>query len=132
MKKLILPAALAALCACATAKLDEIQVGPWFAPRDWREVEVFYSREDTRKPWGGIGIIHGPRVSSAAGAGEMERMKLQARRQAAAMGADGIIIAVDQAESGPAMGQYVEPEIFLSALAIKYVVNVSTASIIKD
>lgn len=132
MRKLLLPAALAALCACATAKLDEIQVGPWFAPRDWREVEVFSSREETRRPWGGIGIIHGPRVSSASGQREMERMKTQARRQAAAMGADAVIIAVDQADSGPAMGQYVEPEMYLSALAIKYVVNVSTADIVRD
>lgn len=126
MKKPLLAAALLALGACATAKLDVIQVGPWFAPRDWREVEVFTSREQTGRPWGGIAIIHSPRVSAETGQGRLERMKEQARRQAAAIGADGVILAVDSAATGPSMGVYQEPELFLSALAIKYVAEVST------
>jgi hypothetical protein len=126
LKLKLLPAALLALCACASAKLDIIQVGPWFAPRDWREVEVFSSREQTGRPWGGIAIIHGPRVSAETGQGRLERMKEQARRQAAAIGADGVIIAVDSVPTGPSMGVYQEPELFLSALAIKYVADVST------
>lgn len=126
MKKPLLAAALLALGACATAKLDVIQVGPWFAPRDWREVEVFTSREQTGRPWGGIAIIHSPRVSAETGQGRLERMKEQARRQAAAIGADGVILAVDSVATGPSMGVYQEPELFLSALAIKYVAEVST------
>lgn len=126
MKKPLLAAALLALGACATAKLDVIQVGPWFAPKDWREVEVFTSREQTSRPWGGIAIIHSPRVSAETGQGRLERMKDQARRQAAAIGADGVILAVDSVATGPSMGVYQEPELFLSALAIKYVAEVST------
>lgn len=128
MNKLFPAAALLALCGCASARLDVIQVGPWFAPRDWREVEVFGSREQTVRPWGGIAIIHSPRVSAETGQGRLERMKEQARRQAAAIGADGVIMAVDSVATGPSMGVYQEPELFLSALAIKYVAEVSTAA----
>ncbi len=121
-------ALLLAACACASRRLDIIQVGPWFGPRDWREVEVFTSREQTVRPWGGIAIIHSPRVSAASGQASLERMKRQARRQAAEIGADAVIMAVDSATAGPQMGVYEEPELYLSALAIKYVAEVSTAA----
>lgn len=117
-----------AACACASSKLDVIQVGPWFEPRDWREVEVFLSRSETTRPWGGIGIIHSPRVGAASGQAKLESLKARARRQAAEMGADAVIISVDSASSGPQMGVYEEPELFVSALAIKYVTAVSTPS----
>lgn len=125
-KTAVVPAALLALCACASAKLDIIQVGPWFPARDWREVEVFASREATRAPWGGIGIIHSPRLSARAGAAKAEGLKLKARKAAADMGADGVIISLDAVESGVQMGVYQEPEVYISALAIKYVTAVST------
>lgn len=115
-----------AACACASSKLDVIQVGPWFEPRDWREVEVFLSRSETTRPWGGIGIIHSPRVGAASGQAKLDSLKARARRQAAEMGADAVIISVDSASSGPQMGVYEEPELFVSALAIKYVTAVST------
>ena len=51
-------ALLLAACACAPSRLDMIQVGPWFGARDWREVEVFSSRSQTSRPWGGIAVIH--------------------------------------------------------------------------
>lgn len=126
MSRLFLAAALLGLCACASVRLDVIQVGPWFAPKDWREVEVFSSREQTSRPWGGIAIIHSPRVSAETGQGRLERIKEQARRQAADIGADGVIMSVDSVATGPSMGVYQEPELFLSALAIKYVAEVST------
>jgi hypothetical protein len=128
MRAAVVLPALLALGACASAKLDVIQVGPWFASRDWREVEVFSSRNETRLPWGAIAIIHGERVSAAAGAELMEKLKLQARKKAAAAGADGVIITVNPALTGPQMGVYQEPEVYLSALAIKYVTAVSTPS----
>jgi len=126
LKSAVISAALLALCACATTKLDIIQVGPWFPARDWREVEVFTSREATRAPWGGIGIIHGPRLSARAGGAKTEGLKLRARKAAADMGADGVIITLDSVESGPQMGVYQEPEVYVSALAIKYVTTAST------
>ncbi|MDD5208523.1 MAG: hypothetical protein PHV36_03990 [Elusimicrobiales bacterium] len=116
-------------CACASAKLDVIQVGPWFAPRDWRKVEVYSSRGETSAPWGGIAIIHSERVSAKTGEAALEGLKLQARKKAAELGADGVILTVDSAPSGPQMGVYQEPEIFLSALAIKYVTEVSTSPV---
>ena len=115
-------------CACASVKLDVIQVGPWFAPRDWREVEVFASRGETRAPWGGIAIIHSERLSAETGPKSLEKLKLRARQQAARTGADGVIITLDSASAGPQMGVYQEPELYLSALAIKYVTAVSTPS----
>ncbi len=117
---------LLALCACAAARLDVIQVGPWFPARSWKDVAVYRSREEVRVPWGAIGIIHGPHVSAETGDRELEKMKLQARKQAAAMGADGVIVTVDSAVSGPDMGVYQEPEVFVSALAVKYVTEDST------
>lgn len=117
---------LLAACACASAKLDVIQVGPWFPPRDWRDVAVYGSRSETDRPWGGIAILHGPRIPAAGGESEIEKMKTRARKQAAAIGADAVILTVDSASSGPQMGVYEEPEIYLSALAIKYVTESST------
>ncbi|OIO03216.1 MAG: hypothetical protein COX65_00685 [Elusimicrobia bacterium CG_4_10_14_0_2_um_filter_56_8] len=117
-----------ALGACASARLDVIQVGPWFAPRDWREVRVFSSRGETPFPWGGIAIIHSERVSAEGGESRLERLKIQARKRAAKIGADGLILTVDSAPGGPQMGVYQEPELYLSALAIKYVTAVSTSS----
>ncbi len=121
----VLPALLF-FCACAAARLDVIQVGPWFPPRDWREVEVFSSRGETRVPWGGIAIIHSERVGAKAGAEKLESLKLEARKKAAELGADALIMAVDAVPTGPEMGVYQEPEVYLSALAIKYVTAVST------
>lgn len=112
--------------ACAAARLDVIQTGPWFPARDWREVEVFSSRERTRAPWGAIAIIHSPRVKAAGSERELARMKVQVRREAAAIGADGVILAVDSPDAGPQLGQYQEPEVFISALAFKYVATAST------
>lgn len=117
---------LLAACACATARLDVIQVGPWFAPRPVREVEMLASREQVVCPWGGIAIFHGPRVPAAGGEARLEAMKLQARRQAASIGADAVILTVDSASSGPQLGVYEEPELYLSGLAIKYVTDAST------
>jgi len=118
--------ALLSACACASSRLDVIQVGPWFEPRPWREVAVYNSRAEAVRPWGGIAIIHSPRVSASTGQARLEALKAQARRQAAAIGADAVILAVDSAASGPQMGVYEEPELFLSALAIKYVTEAST------
>jgi hypothetical protein len=128
MRSAVILTALLALAACASTKLDVIQVGPWFQARDWREVEVFSSREATRAPWGGIGIIHSPRLSAQTGEGTLNNLKLKARKAAASMGADGVIITVDSGETGPQMGVYQEPEIYVSALAIKYVTASSTAA----
>ena len=66
------------------------------------------------------------RASAAAGEAKLEQLKKQARREAAGVGADAVIIAVDSASAGPQMGVYEEPELFLSALAIKYVTAAST------
>ena len=117
---------LLALCACASVKIDAIQVGPWFTARDWREVEVFASREDTRRPWGGIGIIHAPPMSAQTPKDRLEKITLAARKSAASMGADGVIITLSPVPAAPQMGEFQEPEIYLSALAIKYVTTVST------
>jgi hypothetical protein len=117
---------LLALCACASVKIDTIQVGPWFAARDWREVEVFASREETRRPWGGIGVIHGPLMSARTPEDSLKRIELAARKSAAAMGADGVIVTINSAQASPQIGEFQEPEIYLSALAIKYVTTVST------
>lgn len=113
-------------CSCATSRLDVIQVGPWFAPRPAREVEVFSSREETRGQWGGIGIIHGPRVPP--GSKEIREHQLEARAAAARMGADGVILIVEPAADDNRLDVNQEPEVYLSGLAIKYAANASTAA----
>lgn len=124
---IFLGAALALLAACAASRPDIIQVGPWFAPRPPEEVELFSSRNDTKKPWGAIAIIHSDRFPAgdkrAVAAG-----KKQARRLAAEVGADGLILAEEEVRQEPGLGNYQEPEVFISALAFKYAVNASTAA----
>ena len=106
------------LCACAPTQLDIIQVGPWFAPRPAHEVAVFSSREETRVPWGAIGIIHGPRLP--AGSQKIAGQKIKARAAAARMGADGLILVVKPASEDNSLDVRQEPEVFLSGFAIKY------------
>jgi hypothetical protein len=126
MRRAAAAALLLAACACASVKLDVIQVGPWFKPRSLRDVEVFTSRAQTRRPWGGIAIIHSSRIPARNSQARMEKITLQARKRAAEMGADAVIITMDSVSPGPQMGVYEDPEIFLSALAIKYVTAIST------
>ena len=115
------------LCGgCASGRLDIIQVGPWSAPRSWKQTPVFTSREQTTRPWGGVAIIHSDRIPANDSA-NIEQKKLKARKMAAEIGADAIIIAMEPVASGPEMGVYQTPEVYLSALAIKYVASVSTA-----
>ena len=102
-----LGAALALLTACAASRPDIIQVGPWFAPKSPEQVEVFSSRNETRQPWGAIAIIHSARFP-------------------AGIGADGLIVVEETVNQEPGLGNYQEPEVFVSALAFKYAANVST------
>ena len=127
MRAAFLPALLLPfLCACAASRLDVIQVGPWFPAADWRRVEVFSSRSEVLRPWGAIAIIHSPHVSAESGKARLEKMKTGTRKAAADMGADAVLITVDSAVDAPGMGVYQEPELYLSALAIKYVTTFST------
>ncbi len=121
-------ALLLAACACYSSKLDVIQVGPWFAPRDWRSVQVFTSRDQAARPWGGIAIIHASHIPASADTSSLEKLERQARRRAAAIGADAVIITFNDVPAGDDMGVVQEPERYLSALAIKYVTAVSTGT----
>ncbi|MEI7528585.1 MAG: hypothetical protein WCK76_06545 [Elusimicrobiota bacterium] len=115
-----------ALCACAPSRLDTIQVGPWFPARPAREVQVFSSREQTRRQWGAIGIIHGPRVP--AGSKEIEKHKREALKAAAKMGADGLILVVETGVQDDRLDVRQDPENFVTGLAIKYAANTSTSA----
>ena len=128
MRRVALFAALLLASACAASSPDIIQVGPWFSARSAADVQVFYSRDQIAKPWGAIAIIHSERVGARSSEEKLEGLKLQARKSAAGLGADAVIMTVDSAPSGPEMGVYQEPELYLSALAIKYVTEVSTPS----
>ena len=115
-------AALAAvpLCSCASVRLDTIQVGPWFGARPVSEVAVFASRTETKRPWGAIGIIHGPRVAASDGK-KIEACRRQAAEEAARMGADGLILTVEAASDDGQLEVRSDPEVFVSGLAIRYV-----------
>ncbi|HAH30900.1 MAG TPA: hypothetical protein DCL44_01140 [Elusimicrobia bacterium] len=127
LKTIVLAAGLSLFAACAVSRPDIIQVGPWSEPRSWKQVPVLISREQITRPWGGVAIIHSKRIP-AGDSNTIERQKFKARKMAAKIGADAIIITVGEVPSGPELGVYQEPEIYLSALAIKYVTSVSTAT----
>ena len=112
--------------ACAASRPDIIQVGPWFPARSSVDVQVFSSKEETLKPWGAIAIIHSARFPVDDKAG-LNRQKKMARKMAAGIGADGVIIAEQTDMVTAQLGVYQEPETFISALAFKYVANISTA-----
>jgi len=113
--------------ACAASKPDIIQVGPWFPARSSSEVALFSSKEETTRPWGAIAIIHSERYPADDKSG-LDRQKKLARKMAAGIGADGLIIS-EQTDMGDAsLGVYHAPETFISALAFKYATNISTAA----
>ncbi len=115
------------LAACAASKPDLIQVGPWFPAISADAVQIFSSKEETTRPWGAIAIIHSERFPTDDKSG-LDRQKKMARKMAAGIGADGLIIA-EQTDMGTSqLGVYQEPETFISALAIKYVTDISTAA----
>lgn len=121
-------AALALIAACASSRPDIIQVGPWFDPKPPEAVELFVSRDDTRQPWGAIAIIHSAHYP-AGDSRAIEGVKKRARKMAAEIGADGLIVAVEPvSQDAVDLGVRQDPEVFISALAFKYAANVSTAA----
>lgn len=128
MKKFIV-LALFPLFSCALDKLDIIQVGPWFSPRNWKEIEFYSSKEQTTKPWGAIAIIHGPRTNKSDNNRILKQIK-QAKKEAARIGADAIIlIKVPVArDDRPLLCEEDKNLVFISAIAIKYVDEVSTTT----
>ncbi len=121
---------LTTLSACASPKVDVIQVGPWFQPRHWKQVEVFSSKEETRKPWGAIAVMHGERISGRD-ARAFERHRKKARQLAADIGADGIIVmpeAVNDTASPGSPWEGAVGLVVLTGVALKYAENVSTGT----
>ncbi|HOW88662.1 MAG TPA: hypothetical protein PL037_00145 [Elusimicrobiales bacterium] len=119
---------LAALCCAACSpKPDIIQVGPWFPPKSVRDVPVFSSREETSRPWGAIAIIHSERFPADDRSALDGQMRL-ARKLAAGAGADGVIIAEEAVTEEPGLNGVRPPEAFISALAFKYVTDISTST----
>lgn len=128
MKKFIIPA-LFLLFSCAFDKIDIIQVGPWFSPKHWKEIEVYSSKEQTTKPWGAIAIIHGPRTNSADRNRISKQIK-QAKKEAARIGADAVIL-IEQTvarDDRPLLSKDDLNLVFISGIAIKYVDEVSTTT----
>jgi len=111
---------------CSASNPDIIQVGPWFPSKPSAEVQVLSSREQILKPWGAIAVIHGGKFP-AEDKSAIESQKKKARKLAAGIGADGIIITEETTTSDSRLGVYQEPENYISALAFKYVTDVSTA-----
>jgi len=126
LRVISLTAGLALFSACAASRLDTIQVGPWFASKNWKDVAMLASRGEITHPWGAIAVIHGQKISASDVSG-MESQKLQARKIAAKAGADALIVAVEMPDPGAQSGVYQEQEAYLSALAVKYISDVSSA-----
>ncbi|MDT8285529.1 MAG: hypothetical protein RQ748_00335 [Elusimicrobiales bacterium] len=117
---------LSALAACAVPRVDVIQVGPWFQARHWKQVEVFTSKEETRKPWGAIAVMHGERIRYRD-LRSFERYTKKARQLAADIGADAIIVSPEPVNDTASPGSYREGPtgmVVLTGVAIKYEENV--------
>lgn len=114
------------LTACAVPRVDVIQVGPWFQSRPWRQVEVFSSKEETNKPWAVIAVMHGERIRGRDER-SFERYKRKARKLAAGIGADAIIVAAEPINDTASPGSPREGAtgmVVLTGVAIKYAENV--------
>lgn len=104
-------------CACASAKIDIIQTGPWFPEKKKKSLEIFSDRNKIKKPFGAIAIIHSERYLCSDKNHKKHIDK--AAEVAAKTGADALVYAVGEyaAELNPG----IPPECYLSAMAVKYV-----------
>ena len=126
MRQAALLTALLSGAACAASSPDIIQVGPWFSARSPAEVQVFSSRDQISKPWGAIAVIHGTRFPAGADA-PLERQRKMARKMAAGIGADGVVMVEETVRDGSTPDGSPRSETYISALAVKYVTDLSTA-----
>ncbi len=115
MKRFLLFPALF-FVSCYSAKIDIIQAGPWFEPRNKKEVEIFADRNKVKRPFGAIAVIHSERYRCLAK--NHEKYLKKSVEEAAKIGADAIVYAIgeDPAELNPG----VPPECYISAMAVKY------------
>lgn len=123
----LLPLASCFFLACAGHRIDWIQTGPEFPPKKISGVQVFKTKDEPGRPWGAIGLMHGSEIP-ARDKKIFEKQIRQAQKMAAEHGADAIIIAEQMSENTPdfTAGAKFEPTFFLTGLAIKYIVNIST------
>lgn len=122
--------AVLVLSGCAAHRLDWIQVGPQFPPRNYRDVPVYKTKTGPGRAWGAIGIIHGWHTP-ASNRREIRLQIKKARKLAASHGADAIIMAEAPVTESivPAQmfaGGFSPPMIYLTGMAIRYVVETST------
>lgn len=112
-----LPLFVLLFSSCHSANIDVIQTGPWYKAKKTSAVEVFPDRSKVKKPFGGIAILHSERFrfSEKAVAANLKK----ARKEAAKMGADAVIYAVEYSDKNAPLGE--RPECYLTSLAIKYV-----------
>lgn len=125
--------AVLVLSGCAAHRLDWIQVGPRFPPRDYRDVSIYTTKTGPGRVWGAIGIIHG-RHTPASDRREIKRQIKKARKLAASHGADAIIMA-----EAPVTERFVPGQMFaggsnpamiyLTGVAIRYIVETSTETL---
>ncbi len=127
MRKIIFSAVLIS-AGCGIHRLDWIQAGPEFPPKKYTDVSIYRTKEEPGRPWGAVGIIHGPHVP-VSDRGEISRQMKEARMLAADHGADGIIIieepvSIRDGEFASDSGD--ENKVFLAGVAISFNVEISS------
>lgn len=127
MRRVFLFPVLIFSAACAASNPNIIKVGPWFPAKSAKDVQVFSTREESAGPWGAIAVIHSEKFPAEDKSAIIRQKKL-ARKLAAGAGADGIIITEETVGNEPGPGIYQAPETYISALAFKYIAEVSTAA----
>ncbi|MBI4655707.1 MAG: hypothetical protein HY746_03055 [Elusimicrobia bacterium] len=112
------------LTSCVRNGIDVIQVGPYFSPTNWKKIEFYTSKEQTKKSWGAVALLHGPRTESAH-TKEISGQIKQARKIAAKIGADAVILIMEPVTYREGVSAEEDRSmVFLNGVAIKYAENV--------
>lgn len=103
---------------CAGRRQAEwVSLGPVFNQTKHRQVEVFKSVKEVKRPWGSIGFIYGEYIP-ASNNKALEKEVEKAKKLAAQNGANAIIIRKIKVDKP----KYAKtPHIYIHSTAIKYV-----------
>ncbi|MFA5161799.1 MAG: hypothetical protein WC421_06100 [Elusimicrobiales bacterium] len=119
---LILLCALACGCAGIGRQVDWLPSGPSFSPKKTGDVEVFFSRAQVKHPYGAMALLHGWDVKPEDKK-SLDRQIQMMRELAARNGADAIIAAINDHETGQGDFSGGLPDGLCNAyaIAVKYV-----------
>ncbi|MGC9070644.1 MAG: hypothetical protein ACP5IO_04965 [Elusimicrobiales bacterium] len=103
------------LSSCSSNLVDVIKTGPDFTPS--KNVEIFTSRDQIKKPYGAVAILHSVRFDCSASM--QKKILKEAVSKTKRIGGDAIVYYFDYSKDHT---NAIESErCYMSALAVKYV-----------